>query len=86
MLNVNSACSTRCMSYGVLVCTQAVRGNNETFLSPYKFHKIQNSSGYDEITNKIWETCTSEISRPLRCICRQVIWTQVFSLIVEKSP
>jgi len=64
MLNVNGACSTRCMSYGVVVCTQAVSGNNETFLSPHKFHEIKTHQGCDEITNKILETCTSEISRP----------------------
>jgi len=49
MLNVTSACNTRC----IVVFTQAVRGNNETFLSPHKFHKIQNSTACDEITNKI---------------------------------
>jgi hypothetical protein len=52
-LSVNSACSARCMSYGIVVFTQAVSGNSETFLSSHKFHEIQNISDCDEITNKI---------------------------------
>jgi hypothetical protein len=57
MLNVNSACSTRCMSDGIAVYTQVVRGYDEAFLSPHKFHKIQNSSGCNEVINKILEFC-----------------------------
>jgi len=41
MLNVNGICSTRRMTYGVVLCTQAVRGSNEMFLLPHKFHEIK---------------------------------------------
>jgi hypothetical protein len=33
--------------------------------------KPKNSSGYDEITNKICKTCTSQISHPLSYTCNQ---------------
>ena len=35
----------------------------------------QNSSGNDEITNKIVKTCTTQISHPLWHICNQSLYT-----------
>jgi hypothetical protein len=41
----------------------------------YKLPKTQNSSGHEEITNKIVKTCTTQISHPLCYICNQSLYT-----------
>jgi Notch-like protein len=40
--------------------------------------KSKNSSGYDEITSKILQTCSALISHPLANICNNSLYTGIF--------